>query len=149
MLYERLLKGEPRIFLQASEFKKAASEYFRWVDDHPLQEEQVFQHKGCIVRADKAKMRSFTKQGLASYLGIPVSRLESYKQRKDPEWREAMELIEQVIYEQKFSGAAAGLLNSSIIGRDLGLADKTELSGPEGQPLQQVVQYQLPSNGRD
>lgn len=36
---------------------------------------------------------------------------------------------EAVIYEQKFTGAAADLLNPNIIARDLGLADKKELSG--------------------
>ena len=136
MLYERLLNSEPRIFLQASEFKKAALDYFLWAEDHPMLEEQVFQHKGAIVRADRQKMRPFTKQGLASYLGIPVSRLDSYKQRKDPEWAEAVEMIEQVIYDQKFTGAAAGLLNAPLIARDLGIADKSEVSGPDGGPIQ-------------
>lgn len=136
MLYERLLNSEPRIFLQASEFKKAALDYFLWAEDHPMLEEQVFQHKGAIVRADRHKLRPFTKQGLASYLGIPVSRLDSYKQRKDPEWAEAVEMIEQIIYDQKFTGAAAGLLNAPLIARDLGLADKNELSGPSGGPIQ-------------
>jgi hypothetical protein len=32
------------------------------------------------------------------------------------------------MYEQKFSGAAAGLLNPNIIARDLGLADKSEIA---------------------
>ena len=136
MLYERLLNSEPRIFLQASEFKKAALDYFLWAEDHPMLEEQVFQHKGAIVRADRHKMRPFTKQGLASYLGIPVSRLDGYKQRGAPEWAEAVEMIEQVIYDQKFTGAAAGLLNAPLIARDLGIADKNELSGPNGGPIQ-------------
>lgn len=32
--------------------------------------------------------------------------------------------IEQVIYNQKFQGAAAGLLDANIIARDLGLKDR-------------------------
>ena len=35
--------------------------------------------------------------------------------------------IREIIYRQKFEGAAAGFLNSSIIARDLGLQDKQQL----------------------
>lgn len=133
MLYERLLNKRPTIYLQPSEFMKAVVDYFKWCEEHPLLEEQVFQYKGCIVRADKGKMRPFTKQGLATYLGIPVSRLDGYKKRGG-EWAETVEIIEQVMYDQKFSGAAAGLLNAGIITRDLGLTDKQEttLAGAAG-----------------
>ena len=36
--------------------------------------------------------------------------------------------IEEVIYNQKFQGAAADLLNANIISRELGLADKSEIN---------------------
>lgn len=39
---------------------------------------------------------------------------------------------ERVIYKQKFEGASADLLNANIISRDLGLANKTELTGKDG-----------------
>jgi hypothetical protein len=32
--------------------------------------------------------------------------------------------IKEIIYNQKFSGAAAGFFNANIIARDLGLSDK-------------------------
>lgn len=44
--------------------------------------------------------------------------------------------VREIIYEQKFTGAAAGLLNPMIIARDLSLRDKSEVSGPNGGPLQ-------------
>ena len=44
--------------------------------------------------------------------------------------------IEDIIYEQKFTGAAADLLNPNIIARDLGLADKKEVSGPDGDAIE-------------
>ncbi len=34
--------------------------------------------------------------------------------------------IREIIYNQKFTGAAAGFLNPNIIARDLGLVDKAE-----------------------
>ena len=43
--------------------------------------------------------------------------------------------IEKTIYTQKFQGASADLLNANIISRDLGLTEKTELTGKDGKPL--------------
>ena len=43
--------------------------------------------------------------------------------------------IEQTIYAQKFEGAAVGSFNANIIARDLGLKDKSELTGKDGAPL--------------
>ena len=35
--------------------------------------------------------------------------------------------IEEIIYNQKFEGAAVGIFNSNIIARDLGLSDKKDI----------------------
>ena len=148
MLYERLLERRCTIYATPQDFLAAVVEYFKWSDANPLMEETVGFYQGAACRAESAKLRAFSKHALATYLGIPVSRLDSYKARKEPAWREVVELIEQVIYEQKFSAAAAGLLNSNIMTRDLGLSEKKEITGADGGPMQ-VVQYQLPSNGRD
>ncbi len=126
MEYGSLQIGGKHIFLEPEELLKAAVDYFEWAEAHPLKEDQIFQYKGEIVRAKKSKVRVFTKAGLATHLGIPVKRLDQYKDRSDERWAEVIELIEQVIYQQKFENAAASLLNASIIARDLGLADKTE-----------------------
>jgi hypothetical protein len=47
----------------------------------------------------------------------------------------AIERAESVIYTQKFTGAAANLLNANLVARELGLADKTELQGKDGGAL--------------
>lgn len=114
-----------------------AIRYFEWVDDHQLQEEKIFQHQGNILRETVAKCRPYTKKGLANFIGVTVARLNDFGKR--PGWEETLEYIEQVIYAQKFENAAAGLLNSTIVSRDLGLAERSELSGPEGGPIQQDV----------
>ena len=44
-----------------------------------------------------------------------------------PKFSEVRDNIKRVIFTQKFEGASAGLLNSSIIARELGLADKKEI----------------------
>jgi hypothetical protein len=124
-----------RLFLTAEDFLSACADYFNWVQDTPLLEEDLFNYKGTIVRADRKKARAMSKQGLAVYLGIPASRLTSYKDRGG-DWAEATELVDQIIRNQKFELGAANLLNSSLISRDLGLADKQEHTGADGGPIQ-------------
>ena len=43
--------------------------------------------------------------------------------------------VDQIIYTQKFEGAAADLLNANLISRELGLADKQEHTGKDGADL--------------
>lgn len=130
--YERLTR-KPSIYLTTKDFLEDVAKYFEWCENHPLLEEKVFQYKGAIVRADESKMRPFTKKGLCTFLGIPASRLASYSKRGE-DWEEAMEIVEQTIYTQKFEGAAAGLLNATMITRDLGLAEKQEVGGLSSAP---------------
>jgi hypothetical protein len=124
-----------RHYSSPEELAAAAAEYFEWCEDHPLQEEKLFQNQGLLVRGEVAKVRAFTKQGLCAHLGIPVSRLALYKERGE-DWAELLETIESVIFAQKFENAAAGLLNPGLIARDLGIADRNEVSGPEGGAIQ-------------
>ena len=133
MDYYARLTRQPSIYLTPRDFLRDVADYFTWCEKHPLLEEKIFQFKGGIVRGEEGRMRPFTKKGLCTFLGIPASRLASYSKRGD-EWAAAIEIVEQTIYTQKFEGAAAGLLNATIISRDLGLAEKTEVAGADGAP---------------
>lgn len=135
-----------KAFASGEELYKLACEYFEWIDEHPLREEVAFHYQGGVTVHYISKARPYTLQGLATFLGITMVTI--LKQRKEPHTKDAMAIIDQIIYTQKFEGAAAGFFNHSIIARDLGLADKTEVSGLNGEPIKTVVQYQLPDNGR-
>lgn len=43
--------------------------------------------------------------------------------------------IDETIRDQKLSGAMVGAYNHNIVARDLGLADKSELTGKDGEPI--------------
>ena len=73
------------------------------------------------------KMRAMTQNGLFLFLGISPQTWANYRERDG--FLEITARVESVIYEQKFTGAAADMLNPNIIARELGLADKKELSG--------------------
>lgn len=127
----RTKHGRDKAFSSAEALWESCTEYFQWVEDNPLWENKVAQFQGGVVDMPVAKMRAMTKAGLCFFLGVDEKTFNRYRDGSDEDFcRVALE-AEQVIYQQKFAGAAADLLNSNIIARDLGLVDKqqNELSG--------------------
>jgi hypothetical protein len=135
MDYRHLLSRQPRrVLMHPADLLAVAVEYFEWAENTPIAEEELFHFRGEIIRESRNKVRAFSKRGFSTYLGISYATLDSYRTR-GPEWAEVLDLIEQVIYTQKFEHAAAGTLNAVLISRDLGLADRSEISGRDGSPL--------------
>lgn len=116
--------GKPPAFKSPEEMKERAFEYFEWLKENQLFETKAFSSQGEVVYGDIPKLRPATQQGLCVFLNIGVSTWHDYK--KKSEYSEVTSVIESVMYEQKFSGAAGGFLNANIIARDLGLSEKTE-----------------------
>lgn len=119
----RTTHGAPHKY-DAMTLWKACVEYFHWVEDNPLKEEKVFHNQGNVTRATVSKMRAMTMDGLYTFLDISP---QSWKNWRTTEGlMETVQRVERIIRDQKFSGAAADLLNSNIIARDLGLTERIE-----------------------
>lgn len=145
--------GRDKLFATPDLMWEAACEYFTWVDNHPFME--VEQKKGNMqLKIGKdvdlkgmkndikeslkstislPRMRPYTIQGLCLYLDCNTEyfvQFEKALKGKDDESSKDFSLIvtriRETIYNQKFSGAAAGFFNANIIARDLGLIDKSE-----------------------
>ena len=71
-----------------------------------------------------------TISGMCLFLDICESTWKNYRDNED--FLQVVTAVEKTIYDQKFSGAAADMLNSNIIARDLGLKDKKDLSSDDG-----------------
>ncbi len=117
--------GRNPIFATPDDLWNAASEYFDWIDKHPLYEAKAFAFQGEVTIKDVAKMRAMTISGLCIFLDIARSTWDEYRANVD--FSGIVTRVEEIIRTQKFEGASADLLNSSIIARDLGLADKSEV----------------------
>ena len=113
--------------------RDACYQYFQWVEDHPLWEMKAFAYQGVVTQESVPKMRAMTISGLCLFLDICENTWANYKKNQD--FLRVCTDVEKTIYNQKFSGASADLLNASIIARDLGLADKSELTGANGAPI--------------
>jgi hypothetical protein len=123
--------GRNPIFTDSDQLWTACEEYFEWVYDNPLESAIVYQ--GELKEDALPKMRAMTISGMCLFLDIDQSTWENYRDRKD--FFRVTKKAEQIIYNQKFAGAAADMLNPNIIARDLGLADKKEHSGDPDKPL--------------
>ena len=149
----RTKHGRDKLFASADLLWEACTEYFQWVEENPLWENKVTQYQGEVINMPVAKMRAMTISGLCLFLDITRETWGQWRKSKD--FSDVVRRAEEVIYSQKFAGAAADLLNANIIARDLGLKDSSEhdLKSSDGtmspQPTQEAVLAALHRKHKD
>lgn len=121
----RAKHGRDKIFSTPDCLWSSCVEYFQWVEDNPLLEQKIFHANGQVTKDTVSKMRAMTLTGLRLFLGIDHKTWLNYKELDD--FIPVITRAEEIIYEQKFTGAAADMLNPNIIARDLGLAEKRQV----------------------
>jgi hypothetical protein len=102
-------------------------DYFKWATENPWMKNEAVKggdNAGMIIKVPTS--RPFTIHGLCVFAGISVQTFDNYSKNK--EFLEVTTRIREIIYNQKFEGAAVGAYNANIIARDLGLADKKEVN---------------------
>lgn len=147
-LWEARSSAGPKPTFATSEALWAACvEYFEWASDNPLAEAKVFPTKEELRVELLPRLRAMTITGLCLFIDISKSTWDEWKAVNGPHYRAdlsgVIERVESIIFEQKFSAASVGLLNPNIIARDLGLADKQELTGKDGAPIQHSVKARV------
>jgi hypothetical protein len=127
--------GRDKIFATPEIMLEAAYEYFKWCEDNPLIE---IDYRGANppVKIELPKMRAYTIQGLTCFLHVNTVFFSGFErdlgENKDEisnDFHKVITHVKEIIYNQKFVGAASGFLNPNIIARDLGLSDKQEVHG--------------------
>lgn len=125
-----------------SELRTMCEMYFQWVYDNPIKEQKTAVYYGKVITYEENRLRAMTRQGLCLFLGITPSTFSRWK-KEDTPLKEVVEWAEMVMYEQKFTAAAANVLNQNIVMRELGLAERqiqdTNLpeiiiAPPDGEP---------------
>jgi hypothetical protein len=106
----------------------ACLEYFQWVEDNPLWEDKLVTFQGSATHEPVAKMRAMTIESLCIFLDVDDRSWRLWREERE-DLLPVIARAERIIRAQKFSGAAADLLNPNIIARDLGLVDKQEQNG--------------------
>lgn len=118
--------GRKPVFESPEVLAALAAEYFEWCVANPLLEAKLCSYQGDHRLVDVPHMRPFTVMGMCTFLDIVHETWRNYKSK--PEFIGVISAIEAIIYEQKFSGAASNLMNASIIARDLGLKDTSDVN---------------------
>lgn len=108
----------------------ACNQYFEWAHNNPLFEADSYTYKGKRRRTAVPRLRAMTVKGMCIYIGIASSTWDSYCEKD--EFFDVTSYVKNVIFVQKFEGAAVNQLNPSIIARDLGLKDHKDLSSEDG-----------------
>jgi DNA-packaging protein gp3 len=130
----RINIGRPKTFTTAIELYKAIMSYFESA------EKKTIPIKDFIKSGDSAGQvitlntsTPFTIKALCIHLGINHQTWLNYKDR--PDFFDVVTHAEDIIYVQKFEGAAIMQFSPNIIARDLGLVDKKQITETKEQPL--------------
>lgn len=126
--------GRDKLFKTPDLLWQAACEYFQWCEDNPLYELKGFAYQGVVTKENFPKMRAMTLSQLCFYLNCNEAYFRQFEAEiKDKEdklskdYSTIIHEIKTIIYNQKFQGASADLLNANIIARDLGLSEKSNI----------------------
>lgn len=123
--------GREKLFATPELLWEAAEEYFQWVEDNPLYETKPFSYMGMVTLEQVPLMRAMTLSQLCFYLGCNEAYFRNFKAQLpdgEEDFNTVISQIETFIYNQKFQGASANLLNANIIARDLGLRDQSDVT---------------------
>ena len=130
----RKSSGRKHKFSNPKQMWELACEYFEHIDKNPF----IIYGKGKTIKEKKPK--PYTLQGLCIHMNIVKSTWYTYKNELDDDnpqkkaFEEMCEYIDQIIYDQKFSGAAVGIFHHQIIARSIGLVEKVDIESG-GKPI--------------
>lgn len=123
--------GREKLFATPELLWDAACEYFEWVENNPLHESKAFSFMGQVNIEQVPVMRAMTLSQLCFYLGCNEAYFRTFKKQLPPDEKDfntVISDIENIIFNQKFQGASANLLNANIISRELGLKEHTDVT---------------------
>jgi len=120
----RASHGRELIFSSPTILWEAACEYFEATDARKwIKKDWVGKD---AVEVERPNETPYTLTGLFVFLDTTRQTWDLYRKRED--YIAVIARIEQIIYTQKIEGASVGAFNASIVARELGLKDATDLT---------------------
>lgn len=103
-----------------------AVRYFTWAEGEAIKAIETAAFQGAVSENLIHKPRVFTLTGLALFMGVKSSSFVRW--RGEPGYSDVMEFIDNVIYEQKYQLGVSGIINSTIVGKELGIDKPQEIT---------------------
>lgn len=128
--------GRDRLFENPEKLLEEIVKYFDEVKEKTIDKPELIKSGDFAGQQFNLSIDDFpTKPELAIFLGF--AKWESFKNYKDysVDFLEVITWAEETIANWKLKMAAANILNPNIIARDLGLSEKTQLSGDSENPV--------------
>jgi hypothetical protein len=146
----RTTYGRDKLFTSPEILRRACIEYFDYNENNPIMIAETVKFMGSASITEVPTMSPLTVGALCLFLNIDYKTWRNYATGEGYEdYFQVCEWAENVIRHQKFSGACAGVFNASIIARDLGLADKREITGKDGAPLSTITTTMTPQEAAE
>lgn len=145
--------GRSTIFASPEAMWEAACEYFNAVDNNPWYRAEIVKGGDNAGQLFQVPVRQpYTIEGLCSFWKTHNQYFYEFERTAKERHKDFLDVIGEIrniIYNQKFSGAASGFFNAHFIGKALGLVDRSLVGSDPENPLPSAVQFYIPDNGRD
>lgn len=123
--------GRKKLFATPELFWEASCEYFAWIDAHPWTRNEVIKGGDLAGQIVKIEIdRPYTLTGLCLYLDCSTEWLRHFEDnnKESKDFMPMITRVREIIYTQKFEGAAVGAFSATIISKDLGLVDRQDVT---------------------
>lgn len=135
---QRSKHGREKLFNTPQLLWEAAVDYFEATDKRKwIKKDWVGKD---ALEVERETETPYTLSGLCLYFDCSRHWWNEFKNAGHAEFLEVITRIDNIIYTQKFEGAAVGAFNANIIARDLGLKEQMEniqaIIAPELTPEQ-------------
>lgn len=127
--------GRNKLFASPELLWETACEYFEWCDNNPWINSRIKRKETVTEEEESPTQRPYTLSGLCLYLDASKEFWREFKKGEHKDFFGVISRIEEIIETQQFEGAVVGAFNANIIARKLGLADKKEHTGANGESL--------------
>lgn len=128
--------GRDLIFSTPEILWEAAVQYFEATDARKWKKKDWVGKDA--IEVERETETPYTISGLCLYLDVSREWWNKFKNENREDFLQVLTRIENIIYTQKFEGASVGAFNPSIIARDLGLKEQTDITS-NGKDLQPVI----------
>ncbi|HAK2374308.1 TPA: terminase [Salmonella enterica] len=119
--YSELVGGEvdKRATLTPEQVMNLMVQYFEWAELNAIKARETASFQGRVYQDTIHKPRIFTWEGLQLFCGFTGATLANWKHK--PGYDVVVEFAASVIKEQKYQLAANGIINSTMIAKELGI----------------------------